>query len=229
MKKYPCPSCGAEIPFRTSIASHGVCPYCRTMVVRDDDALRKTGEMAQIPDDMSPLQLGTEGTFQGVRFGIAGRMKIGYEDGSWNEWFIVSDDARRGWLAEAQGFYAPCFEVENPSEKTLHAVQKMNDWAGGDLAGEAWIKNPSGQRIIIEGTTYKIVDIKRAECIASEGELPFSAPQGRKTTTIDCIAGDGKFASIDLADGRARVFTGAYVTWPELNCRYYRAFEGWQP
>lgn len=228
MKKYPCPSCGAEIIFRTSIASHAVCPYCRTMVVRDDESLRKTGEMAQLPDDMSPFQIGAEGTFRGVRFGIAGRMKLGYQDGSWNEWFIVSDDARRGWLAEAQGFYAPCFEVEAPSEQTLHAIGKMQEWAGGDLATESWAKNPAGQRIKIEGVTYKIVDIKQAECIAAEGELPFSAPQGRKTITIDCLGGEGQFASIELADGGVRVFTGAYVTWPELNCRYYRTFEGWQ-
>lgn len=229
MKKYPCPSCGAEIPFRTSVASHGICPYCRTMVVRDDDALRKTGEMAQLPDDMSPFQLGTEGTFNGVRFGIVGRIRQNWEDGSWNEWFIVSDDAKRGWLAEAQGFYAPCFEVENLSEQTLQAIAKMQEWAGGNVAGGDWAKSPAGQRIKIENATYKIVDIKNAECVAAEGELPFSSPQGRKSVSIDCVAGDGKFASIDLADGRARVFTGAYVDWTSLNCRYYRSFEGWKP
>ena len=218
MKKYPCPSCGAEIPFRTSLASHGVCPYCRTMVVRDDDALRKTGDMAQLPEDMSPFQIGSEGRFRGVRFGIVGRMKIGWEDGNWNEWFIVSDDGRKGWLAEAQGFYAPCFETTDTDSETMAELKKkLVDIESGKL----------GVRVRINNTQYKVVDVKQAVCIGSEGELPFSAPQGRETTTIDLTAGDGAFASIEVTENGLRVYEGAYVDWQQLDCKYYRTFEGW--
>lgn len=223
MKKYPCPSCGAEILFRTSIASHAVCPYCRTMVVRDDDALRKTGEMAQLPADTSPFQIGTEGMFLGVRFGVVGRMKIGWEDGNWNEWFIVSDDARRGWLAEAQGFYAPCFETTTLNDDTQQMIRdKLMP-----LLNDAGMSGVLNSRIRINQRWYRVVDVKEAECIGAEGELPISAPQGRKTVTVDLLAGEGLFASIELSREGARVFEGAYVEWDELKCKYFRTFEGW--
>lgn len=217
MKKYPCPSCGAEIPFRTSIASHGICPYCRTMVVRDDQALRKTGEMAQLPEDFSPFQIGSEGKFRGVRFGIVGRMRIGWEHGSWNEWFIVSDDGRKGWLAEAQGFYAPCFEVGEVNKATLDTLK--DKLRPGMQIG---IKLP------INGALYRVVDVKEAECIGAQGELPFDSPVGRKTITVDLLKGNGDFASIELlGEGEYNVFEGAYVSWASLSCKYYRSFEGW--
>lgn len=223
MKKYPCPSCGAEILFRTSIASHAVCPYCRTMVVRDDDALRKTGEMAQLPADISPFQIGTEGSFLGVRFGVVGRMKMGWEDGEWNEWFIVSDDARRGWLAEAQGFYAPCFETTDFSDDTQKMIkEKIKPLLDGTGASKL-----IDTRLRINQRWYRVVDIKEATCIGAEGELPFSAPKGRETVTVDLIAGDGLFASIEVTKDSVRVFEGAYVGWDDLKCKYYRTFEGW--
>lgn len=228
MKKYPCPSCGAEIPFRTSITAHAVCPYCRTMVVRDDEGLSKTGEMAQLPDDMSPFQIGTEGVFRGVRFGIVGRVKMGWEYGAWNEWFIVSDDARRGWLAEAQGFYSPCFEVTAFEEKQFQRLTDLvNRVEDGDAARAMGRRYPLGQRFTIGEKPFKVVDVKEAECIGSEGELPYKTPKGQKRRSMDLVFGHGDFASIEFENGHFSVFEGAYVSWDDLRCKYYREFEGW--
>lgn len=221
MKKYPCPSCGAKIPFRTSIASHGICPYCRTMVVRDDEALRKTGDMAQLPDDMSPFQIGSEAMFRDVRFGIVGRMRIGWQDGSWNEWFIVSDDGRKGWLAEAQGFYSPCFETQTLNPQTAQTLKEK--FTGEPVTWQGLLNKP----LQINGKPYRIVDVKEAVCLGSEGELPFDAPVGRKTTTVDLVDSDGGFASVEVTPGKISVFEGAYVDWPDLRCKYFRTFEGW--
>jgi hypothetical protein len=218
MQKFPCPSCGADITFRTSLSAYAVCPFCHTMGVRTDDGLKNIGTMAALPDDMSPFQIGTEGTFKGVRFGVVGRMKIGYSDGWWNEWFIVSDDGRRGWLAEAQGFYAPCFELAERDESTEKTLQTLGR---GDTAALM------GKFFTIQGQKYKLVDAKEAECIGCEGELPFKAPQGRKTTTFDFIKGDGDFASIELTEEAPRIFTGSYVGWGALGCKFFREFEGW--
>jgi len=112
MKKYSCPSCGAEMVFHSGLSVYAVCPYCRSTVVRHDVDLEAIGTMATLPDDMSPLQIGTDGFYQGTRFSLVGRMKIGWKDGSWNEWFMLADDGRKGWLAEAQGFYAVSFEID---------------------------------------------------------------------------------------------------------------------
>ncbi len=217
MTKYPCPTCGAEIVFRTSITSYAVCPYCRTMVVRQDEGIRNIGTMAALPDDMSPFQIGTEGYYKGVHFGIVGRMKMGWEDGNWNEWFIVADNGRRGWLAEAQGFYAPCYDITEGF-----------DWASLGMPVKDLAQGSSlGKEVAFNRTTYKIVDIKEAVCIGSEGELPFQAPQGRKTESIDLVHDNGMFGSIEISSDGMHAFEGSYVEWADLRCSNVRKLEGW--
>jgi hypothetical protein len=42
-------------------------------------------------------------------------------------------------------------------------------------------------KLKINNQKLKVVDIKKAVCIGSEGELPFPAPRGRQTTAIDLL------------------------------------------
>ncbi|MDE1151660.1 MAG: DUF4178 domain-containing protein [Micavibrio sp.] len=227
MKTYPCPSCGANVVFRTSVAAYAVCPYCRAMLVRVDDGIKSMGEAAQVPEDTSPFQIGTGGIYNGVHFGIVGRIKMGWKDGSWNEWFIVSDDARKGWLAEAQGFYAPCFDVTDVlDDDTRRALARLaNDMNVGKQ--QATPTDMLGKYFSLNGKKYHIVDIKDAECIGAEGELPMGATKGRDSLSIDLLYGEGEFASIEFTKDSTRVYTGRYVEWQELSCTYFRTFDGW--
>ena len=54
-----CPQCGAPVPFRSSIAVFAVCEHSRSAVVRRDFQLETFGMMAELPPDLSPLQIGT--------------------------------------------------------------------------------------------------------------------------------------------------------------------------
>lgn len=212
MRMFACPSCGAEVPFRSSLSVYAVCAYCNSMVVRRDVDVEAIGTMAALPEDMSPLQIGTEGVYQGVRFSLVGRLKIGWEAGAWNEWFIVSDDSRKGWLAEAQGFYAVSYELAVPDSLPEANSLNINDF------------------ITLEGDSLRVVDIKDATCIGSEGELPFIAPKGRKTRSIDLLGAHGEFASIEIEhkmQGNTRLYVGNYVAWDDLKLSHLRELEGW--
>jgi len=57
----PCPGCGAPVEFRSAQSTHAVCPYCQSTVVRQGETLARTGKMAELFDDFSPLQLFTAG------------------------------------------------------------------------------------------------------------------------------------------------------------------------
>ncbi len=231
-RKFLCPSCGGEIVFQTSIAPYAVCPYCKTMVVQNNDALQNLGVMAALPSDMSPFEIGTEGYFGKDHFGIVGRMKIGWNAGTWNEWFFFSDEGRKGWLAEAQGSYAACYDVSD----ALAAYQSVSlGKLGSDLDGVVKgtkgtggnIRHLVGQRIDILGRHYAVTDIKEAECLGAEGELPISTPVGRKSVCVDLMDEEGGFASLDLTKEGMRVYTGMYISWKNLRCSRYRMFEGW--
>jgi len=216
MKSCNCPSCGAKIDFQSSLSVYAVCKYCQSMVVRRDLDVESIGKMAALPDDMSPLQIGTRGKFLGIGFGIIGRMKLSWSDGFWNEWFVIFDDGRKGWLAEAQGAYAVSFEID---KKEFAGLKKLKNIV---------LDKVIGRNLVLEKKILKIVDIKEAICAGSQGELPYAAPVGRKTTSIDLVGEDGDFASIEVAEGEsARVYMGKYVTWEEMHCENFRILEGW--
>lgn len=208
MQKFNCPSCGAEITFQSSISVSCVCPYCRSLVVRHDKDMKAIGKMAELPADISPFQIGTTGKFDNVTFTLIGRMKIGWEDGNWNEWFMYFDDGRRGWLAEAQGALAVNFEV---AEK------------------EAPVKFPKlGEHIKLQDKPFVVADIKEGECIGSEGELPFTAPQGRKTKSVDLLDNRGGFASMEYCPPEPiRIYMGDYVDFDNLQFSNLRELPGW--
>jgi DNA-directed RNA polymerase subunit RPC12/RpoP len=225
MKKYNCPSCGAEVLFQSSLSVYAVCRYCSSMIVRHDVDVESIGTMAALPDDMSPLQIGTGGIYKGRLFGIIGRMKIGWEDGFWNEWFLVMDDGQKGWLAEAQGVYAISFEIDEPLDpKTEDDLNRRVD----SFQDGSQKKRPAlGSYLTLNNQKFKVADIKQATCLGSEGELPFTAPQGRKTLSIDLLGSNGEFGSIELLDGKQRIYLGDYVEWDEMHCQNLRALEGW--
>ena len=103
MKVLNCPSCGAEVTFQSAHTVFTVCKYCQSTLVRKDLKLEDLGKMAQLKDDPTPLQLGTSGKRKG-EFTLIGRVRVEWERGFWNEWYLRFDDGREGWLADAQGF-----------------------------------------------------------------------------------------------------------------------------
>ncbi|MES2984744.1 MAG: DUF4178 domain-containing protein [Pseudomonadota bacterium] len=208
MKDFNCPSCGASIHFQSSVSVSCVCSYCRSLLVRHDTAVELIGTMAQLPDDISPLQIGTTGKYKNIGFTLLGRVKVGWEDGNWNEWFFVTDEGKKGWLAEAQGSLALSFEVEG--DDVLDHIPKL----GGTFS--------------IHKTVFVVADIKDTTCLGSEGELPVAARNGRVSKVVDLAGPDGEFASAEfILHTPARMYVGEYVEFNQLNLAHLRALPGW--
>jgi hypothetical protein len=219
MKKYNCPSCAAQVVFQASLSVYAVCRYCSSMVVRRDLDVESIGSMAMLPDDMSPLQLGTGGLYRGRAFSLIGRIKASWENGFWNEWFMMLDDGCNAWLAEAQGFYAVSFLYKEVEAKAA---------SGKKTASPKSERKPKiGSFRQFKDRRYRAVDIKEVRCVGSEGELPFSAPCGRKTTSVDYLGEDGEFACVEIDADEERIYIGHYVDWNELRCTNLRQLEGW--
>lgn len=179
------------------------------MLVRHDIDVESIGTMAVLLDDPTPLQIGTQGRFEKARFSLLGRLRLTWSDGNWNEWFALFDDMRHGWLAEAQGFY-------------------MLSFAAGRSAAPPDVSALSPEATLqIEGATYTVSEIKESTCTGSEGELPFAAPVGRRSVSVDLSGANGAFACIDYADGEVRVYTGRYVDFDELHLQQLRKLDGW--
>jgi predicted RNA-binding Zn-ribbon protein involved in translation (DUF1610 family) len=208
-----CPSCGASVQFR-SAAPYAVCPYCRSLLVRRDAVLESIGRVAQVPDDLSPLQLHTAGVFDKQHFTLIGRIRKTWEQGSWSEWCANFDQAQFGWLAEAQGDLVMTFE---------HPVQELGPGPIVDIASRA----VPGAVLNIAGQAFTVSDVKPVSVTAAEGELTSAAIAGVSMTSIDLRGPGVKFATIEIARQQTRLFVGRFVEFDDCKFSNLRALQGW--
>lgn len=204
-----CPSCGAPVAFRSSVALLAVCPNCRSQLFRKDLDLEVLGKAAQLIEDGSVIQVGTEGRWQGVAFAVAGRMQLRFDAGLWNEWFLLFDNGDQGWLGEAQGTYAVSFKRE--PDKPLPAFSEL----------------AVGKRLVLMGQDFEVSDLRTASYLSAQGELPFRPPLGESAQLADLSAVGGGFATLDYSEEKPLLFLGRYAKPEELALTNLRVPEGW--
>ena len=193
-----CPNCGAPIEFQWSSAVQTVCAHCRSVLVRHDVDLRKVGEVADLPFDSSPIQIGTTGRFEGDAFTVTGRIVYEYGEGTWNEWHLAFADNTSGWLSDAQAEYA----VSRLAEKA------------GPLPEEGAVT--SGQRYAFNGLTFMVTTRTNARYRGVEGELPFEYWDKDTVLFADLKAADGHFATLDYSESPPLLFSGSFVEFDGL-------------
>jgi hypothetical protein len=208
-RKSNCPQCGAPIQFRFSSAVQTVCEFCQSILVRRDLDLAKVGKVADLPLDSSPIQLRTEGIYNGKAFWVAGRILYQWEQGGWNEWHIVFQDGTSGWLSDAQAQYAVTF-----SQDSGGALPRVNELY-------------QGRTFQLHGVDYQVTSITRAGYVGVEGELPFEYWDKTVLTFADLRTGGGRFATIDYSENPPLLFTGESVDFDALQLKNLREFEGW--
>ncbi len=215
----PCPNCAGEVRTRT-FTWYVVCAYCRHILEKRDDRYTASGVVSEIAEDMSPFQIGSEGWFDGVHFGLIGRLRLAWEHGFWNEWYAYFDDGRFGWLAEAQGMLAILFESTD--------VQ-VNRRVQAELREYESLSSLLGQEFRIESVSLVVSDVKKTECIVVEGETPRMSVLRSSYTAIDFMGNNGEIATVEFVEHppARRVFVGRYVAFTELRVSNLRELEGW--
>lgn len=204
-----CPNCGAPVGFAWSSAVQTTCAHCRSVVVRHDLDLRAIGELSDIPEDSSPIQLGVRGEVDGQAFQVIGRIAYEYDDGGWNEWHLVFADNSSGWLSDAQLEYA--FSRQARPSRPLPAAGQFT--VGGSFA--------------YDGTSLTVATITVARYQGVEGELPFEYWGKDAVTFVDLRNADGQFGTIDYTETPPLLFLGRFVEFDALKLRGVRQFPGW--
>ncbi len=215
MQVASCPNCGAELRFRSVGLPVKVCEFCRSTVLRRGEQLELAGTAATVPDDVSPIRIGTTGSDGDRRFEVVGRVRWRWSDGAWSEWLLLFGDGSHGWLGEASGRFMLLAEQG--------AIAASSDLPDRMRDGRVIV----GQQATIDGTDYQVNDVRTITCIGSEGELPFAAPAGLEALSVDLLRGDGRCASVQREGEAVSVYTGRYVGLADLDPRDLRAIEGW--
>ena len=201
-----CPNCGAKIAFRWSASVQTVCEYCKSVLVRTDVDLEKVGQVADLPPNSSPIQIGTEGLYGKRSFVVIGRILYEYDQGNWNECHIVMSDGAGGWLSDAQLEYAISFAATG---QTLPRNCKV------------------GQEFTWNNQAYTVSTITRAHYRGVEGELPFQYWDKSDVLFVDLMSHSNKFATIDYSEDPPLLFLGESVDFDSLKLKNLRSFEGW--
>jgi len=181
-----CPNCGAPVEFASAATPFAVCSFCRSVVVRAGDALRKIGESAEVFDDHTPLQLGASGKYQGAAFTLVGRLQYRYAEGTWNEWhalFVTGPDLQKsGWLSEDNGRYVVSFDA--PLTTPLPLAEQLQ----------------VGAPLTVNGQSWSVASVVAAKLIAAEGELPRKPNLEHGFVVADVRSSRGEVGTIDYTD-----------------------------
>jgi hypothetical protein len=199
-----CPSCGADVRFRSHAAVMAVCEYCHTGVLREAGSVRDLGRISDVLEDYSPIQLNTAGTWAGRPFTVIGRIQLRYDAGTWNAWYLLFDDGATGWLGDASGQYM--MTAERPVDGPLPPF--------GDLL--------PGHYVTVAGEKWMAADVRTARCTGGQGELPFKVGEGWQAKVAD-LRQRGRFLTLDYSDGeQALVYAGEAVTLEALKPQLLR-------
>ncbi|MDO8330923.1 MAG: DUF4178 domain-containing protein [Fluviicoccus sp.] len=200
----PCPGCGAPLNFRSPASVMAVCGYCQTTALRDAESVRDQGKISQVLDDLSPLQTGVTGQYEGRAFTLLGRLQMAYDSGRWSEWFAWFDDGTEGWLSEASGQYV--FTLRQPPVTNAPPFEGLKP----------------GKLFYWQDQPFRASDVRTAQCTGGQGELPFAVGKGWEAKTADFRVG-AHFLTLDYSEGTPPVcYAGRAVTLDELNCQLLR-------
>ncbi len=212
MQNVSCPGCGAPVAFISHASVQAVCEFCKTTVLKNADAVKNLGKMGEVLEDYSPIQIGTAGKHQGKSFTVVGRIQLRYAAGMWNEWYLLFDDASTAWLGDSSGLYTLTTENQEMAKS----------------AGQANSSLPVFEQIIpahsynIAERSWMAAEVREAECIAGQGELPFQFGSGWRLQVADFRRGN-QFLTLDYSGGDTpRSYIGQAVTLEQLACQLLR-------
>lgn len=205
-----CPNCGAPIEFKFSSAVQTTCPYCNSILIRHDVDLEKVGQVADLPPDISPIQITTEGIYRNMAFVVVGRIIYEYELGSWNEWHCVTNKGESIWLSDAMAQYAITKPLAVPAKDIPPASQAV-----------------AGATFTFGGVRYEVTTVTHAKYRGVQGELPFEYWDKSECIFADLRTPDARFATIDYTEEPPLVFVGESVDFDSLKLKSLREFEGW--
>lgn len=204
-----CPSCGADIIFKSRFSTTTVCSFCQSFLIKEDKHLLLNGKMSALSEDMSIFQVGTKGRFSNIAFEVIGQLKVNWRDGFWNEWHILEESGLMAWIGEAMGFYSYTREIN-----LMESLAKPHHYQIGD-------------NLILHGTQYVVSDIKPFICEGCIGELPFEIVPGMEGISIDLLSAQSGCSFLEYINNQYRFYAGIDVSFEELNLENMRVQDGW--
>ena len=176
-----CPSCGGPLPIEHRFVRMVACHYCGTTSEVTDHGLDPTGKTAKLVDLPTRFRVGQSGKLRGRPFRVLGRVRYGYDEGVWDEWYLAFEDGDAGWLEEEEGEY------------TLSRAERLRTPA------PPFEEVRVGTRFDVNGYPFFVTERCRARVAGAEGQLFFRAVPGRPVNFVEGNVG-GKIAYLEYTE-----------------------------
>lgn len=193
--KINCPACGANSPSTLKNAKLLACPYCKTTLFLEDDAVKSAGEKSVLTDVPSILSIGKRFEYRRWMFDVYGRIQFDYGSGLWDEWWVVLNSGEGKWISVDEGDIA----IQSPVR--IHGDVPDYDSL---IVGE---KVTSSDKL--KGMT--VTEKNSGVCTGIEGELPEEIQPGEKHDYVHLSGAKGALMTVEYADDEVLMFNGIWV------------------
>jgi Domain of unknown function (DUF4178) len=195
-----CPSCGAALPQRLLAAKMLVCSYCGETSFLNANRWELAGAgKAVLADYGSMFAVGRRGLLDKKPFTVAGRLRLSYHGGFWDEWLLLFDNDAPGWLQEDEGNLTLFKEAKHVAEAHLPAYEGLR----------------VGETIGVGGLDFFIMEKNPLKIVGGEGELPFRVVPGQAGAYAEGVA-KGQPLSLEYLPGEVSFNLGTPLRWKDF-------------
>ncbi len=196
-----CPSCGVAVNDVSAHTRSLRCPHCANWVYFSGNGWAAGGVFEHALDAPSMLRVGRSGKLQERAFVVAGRTRITYDDGFWDEWWLEFQDGDHQWLEEDEGSYR------------LHVAMQPDPVPDSKALMAAKV----GSSVSIGNDNWFVAEKIEARVSATEGTLPVAIVPGEQLVCIDVI-GSGTKMSLeasgrDVTISQSEVLSASRIEW----------------
>lgn len=196
-----CPSCGVAIENMSAHTRSLQCPHCANWVYFGSNGWVAGGVFDHALDAPSMLHTGRCGKLAARNFVVAGRIRISYEDGFWDEWWLEFEDGNHQWLEEDEGSYR-LHDAVQPESKPDNAV---------------FMAAKVGSTIGIDSDNWFVAERIDAEVTATQGTLPLAIIPGEQLVCIEVFGGGKKMSieasGLDITISESEAVSAARIEW----------------
>ena len=192
-----CPKCGKAVVFYGDFAMSSICTGCGTIVCRPGRDQAMAGGAAEQPangleppqigdltQSDSPLEFGMKGRYQGHDFTMRGVVRLQHDAGGfWDEWYLLFDDGRCGWLAEVQQRLFLTFAIDLKGSVKIPAFNELTI--------------EQRFRLGVVDPPLKVAEKGVGRPVAARGEIPYDLKPQADYRYADLSGPGGRFATID--------------------------------
>ncbi|MEM7028801.1 MAG: DUF4178 domain-containing protein [Chloroflexota bacterium] len=187
-----CPACGAPLDIKNRFVKVATCDFCGQTLLIKDTGVDPTGKKAKLVDLPSKLFIDAEGNINGEPFQVLGRLRYQYDSGMWDEWFIIFNNEKPGWLVEDEG----TFKLYHKTTLTSSIPSFDQVRVGGNI-------NVGGRQVFV-------TEKGEANIAGGEGQLAFNILPGEEIRYIDGNSGDEQ-VSIEFTTSGIELLTGQAI------------------